>query len=159
MYSHPQSRHFCSNTSSNCIANTVPLHADESAISAINDLSDCHFCQSIHGAVAAAHLDDAEDLVRQVKADFQYAHISAKLKALLVIASKVQRGGKHVTNHDVADARMHGATDIEIHDTALTAAAFRRYNRYVNGLHTCQPREADMHAQMGPHLAEHGYLR
>src|SRR5271155_4655561 len=55
-------------------------------------LNDCHYCQSIHVAIAAAQLDGDEELVRRVKADFQYAAISAKLKALLVIASKVQRG-------------------------------------------------------------------
>src|SRR5580704_1976717 len=82
----------------------------------VSYLNDCHYCQSIHGAIAAAHLDGDEELVRRVKADFQYAAISAKLKSLLVIASKVQRGGKHVTAVDVAHARGLGATDVEIHD-------------------------------------------
>src|SRR3954454_11292206 len=70
----------------------------------VSYLNECHYCQSIHGAIAAAHLDGDEELVRRVKADFQYADISEKLKALLVIASKVQRGGKHVTAQDVAHA-------------------------------------------------------
>jgi len=39
------------------------------------------------------------------------------------------------------------------------AAAFCMYNRYVDGLDTWQPRDAGMYAQMGPHLAEHGYLK
>lgn len=39
-------------------------------------LNDCHYCQSIHGAIAAAHLDGNEELVRRVKADFHYADIS-----------------------------------------------------------------------------------
>ena len=58
----------------------------------VSYLNDCHFCQSIHGAIAAAHLGGDEDLVKRVKVDFQHAAISEKLKALLVIAGKVQRG-------------------------------------------------------------------
>jgi len=69
----------------------------------------------------------------------------------------VQRGGKHVTAGDVDEARKAGATDIEIHDTVLIAAAFCMYNRYVDGLGTWQPRDESMYAQMGEHLAAHGY--
>ena len=55
------------------------------------------FCASIHGAIAAAHLGGDEALVKQVKTDFTQANISAKLKALLVVAGKVQQDGKLVT--------------------------------------------------------------
>src|ERR1700739_916400 len=90
----------------------------------VSYLNDCHYCQSIHGAIAAASLNGDEELVKRVKADFQHAAISEKLKALLIIASKVQKGGKHVTSEDVAHARSLGATDVEIHDAVLIAAAF-----------------------------------
>src|SRR5579884_3041457 len=66
----------------------------------VSYLNDCYFCQTSHGAAAAAHLGDG-DLVKRVKADFQHADISDKLKALLVIAGKVQKGGKKVTAKDV----------------------------------------------------------
>jgi len=78
----------------------------------VSYLNDCHFCQSIHGAIAAAHLNGDEELVRRVKADFQHAAISEKLKALLVIAAKVQRGGKNVAAADVEHARDLGATHL-----------------------------------------------
>ena len=61
------------------------------------------------------------------------------MKALLNIAGKVQQGGKHVTEDDVAGARSHGATDMEIHDTVLIAAVFCMANRYVDGLGTWAP--------------------
>jgi len=124
----------------------------------VSYLNDCHYCQSIHGAIAAAHLDGDEELVRRVKADFQYADISEKLKALLVIASKVQRGGKHVTEEDVAHARSLGATDVEIHDAVLIAAAFCMYNRYVDGLATVQPRDEGMYRERGKIVARDGYV-
>ena len=124
----------------------------------VSYLNDCYFCQTVHGAIAAAHLDGDEDLVRRVKADFQHADISDKLKALLIVASKVQRGGKHVTAEDVAVARTAGATDIEIHDTVLIAAAFCMYNRYVDGLATWQPEEEELYRQRGKRTAKEGYV-
>src|ERR1700683_4273078 len=90
----------------------------------VSTLNDCYFCQTVHGAIAAAHLGGDEELVRCVKADFNQAVISDKLKTLLVIAGKVQKGGKQVTAKDIDAARAAGATDIEIHDTVLIAAAF-----------------------------------
>lgn len=124
----------------------------------VSSQNDCYFCQTSHGAAAAAHLG-GDDIVNCVKADFESAPVSAKLKALLAIAGKVQRDGKLVTAEDVARARREGATDTEIHDTVLIAAAFCMYNRYVDGLGTWQPQDPNMYAQMGKHLAEHGYQK
>ena len=124
----------------------------------VSYLNDCHYCQSIHGAIAAASLNGDEDLVKRVKADFQHAAISDKLKALLVIASTVQKGGKHVSAEDVAHARAFGATDLEIHDTVLIAAAFCMFNRYVDGLDTTQPRDEAMYRERGKRVAREGYV-
>ncbi len=124
----------------------------------VSSENDCHFCQASHGAAAAAHLG-GDETVEKVKADFDSAPVSPKLKALLRIAGKVQRGGKHVTDEDVIRARNLGATDLEIHDTVLIAAAFSMYNRYVDGLGTWQPHDKPMYAEMGKQLAEHGYQK
>jgi uncharacterized peroxidase-related enzyme len=124
----------------------------------VSTLNDCYFCQTVHGAFAAAHLNEDEELVRRVKTDFQHSGISEKLKALLVIAGKVQKGGKHVTARDVEEARKAGATDVEIHDTVLIAAAFCMYNRYVDGLGTWQPRDEELYRQRGKKTAREGYV-
>ena len=124
----------------------------------VSSLNDCYYCQTIHGAIAAAHLDGDEDLVKRVKADFLNADISDKLKSLLVIAAKVQRGGKNVTEEDVANARSQGATDLEIHDAVLIAAAFCMYNRYVDGLNTTQPRDEALYRERGKDVARKGYV-
>jgi len=124
----------------------------------VSYLNGCYYCQTIHGAIAAASLNDDEDLVKRVKSDFQHADISDKLKALLVIAGKVQKGGKHVTSEDVEAARHLGATDLEIHDTVLIAAAFCMYNRYVDGLGTWQPRDEAMYRERGKRIARDGYV-
>lgn len=120
--------------------------------------NDCYFCQTSHGAAAAHHLGGNLELVDQVKRNFQSAPISAKLKALLAIAGQVQKGGKHVATDDIERARQAGATDIEIHDTVLIAAAFCMYNRYVDGLATWAPRDPEVYAAMGMRLAEQGYV-
>ena len=128
---------------------------DDSAF--VSRRNDCEFCHAIHRAVAAHHLDGNEDLVIQVKADPQHAAISDKLKALLVIAGKTVEGGKRVTAEDVARARQHGATDLEIHDTVLIAAAFCMFNRYVDGLATWAPDDPDFYRARAALVAEHGY--
>jgi hypothetical protein len=78
---------------------------------------------------------------------------------LLAIAGKVQKGGKQVTNEDILRARQQGATDKEIHDTVLIAAAFCMYNRYVDGLATWAPTDADLYRENGRRLADEGYVQ
>ena len=119
--------------------------------------NDCHYCQTIHGAIAAHHLGGDEALVSLVKTDAAQAPISDKLKALLVIAGKVADSGKTVTAADVDEARRRGATDLEIHDTVLIAAFFCLCNRYVDGLATWAPDDPDFYRQRAALLATHGY--
>lgn len=123
----------------------------------VSSQNDCFYCQTIHGAIAAHDLDGKEDIVLNVKKDFQSAPVSDKLKALLVIAGKVQKGGKNVTEDDVAQARKQGATDKEIHDTVLIAAAFCMYNRYVDGLATIAPTDPQFYRNRAAIICETGY--
>jgi uncharacterized peroxidase-related enzyme len=119
--------------------------------------NECFFCQTIHGAVAAAQLGHDEVLVQTVKTNWQGAEISPKLKALLNIAGKVQLGGKYVTAEDVSAARTEGATDLEIHDTVLIAAVFCMCNRYVDGLDTWAPQDPAIYRVRAAEIVEHGY--
>jgi len=123
----------------------------------VSSRNDCFFCQTVHGAVAAYHLGNDEQLVRDVKRDPEHAAVSDKLKALLAIAAKVQRSGKEVTSEDIARARECGATDREIHDTVLIAAAFCMFNRYVDGLGTWAPNDPDAYRKRAPMIARDGY--
>jgi len=124
----------------------------------VSSQNDCFFCQTIHGAVAAHHLQGNEALVAETKLAPEKAPISVKLKALLAIAGKVQKGGKHVQPADIERARQEGATDIEIHDTVLIAAAFCMYNRYVDGLATWAPVDQGLYRQQAARLATEGYV-
>jgi uncharacterized peroxidase-related enzyme len=139
--------------------NTLSPGERELIATYVSFLNDCYYCQSSHGAIAAYHLGADEELVQRVKNDFEHAPVSEKLKALLVIAAKVQRGGKHVLAEDVARAREHGATDLEIHDAVLIAAAFCMYNRYVDGLATWAPDDKEGYRERAAAVAVHGYMK
>ena len=87
------------------------------------------------------------------------APIEPKLRALLHIAGNVAVDGKCVTGSDIEAARAEGASDLEIHDTVLIAAAFCMYNRYVDGLDTWQPTDPQMYQERAHLLVEQGYVR
>jgi uncharacterized peroxidase-related enzyme len=123
----------------------------------VSSQNDCRYCQTIHGAIAAHHLNGDEDLVVKVKGNPGQAPISDKLKALLVIAGKTAESGKAVTADDVARARSYGATDLEIHDTVLIAAVFCLCNRYVDGLATWAPDDPEFYRQRAAIVAQNGY--
>jgi uncharacterized peroxidase-related enzyme len=139
--------------------NTLTAAEREMIATYVSSQNDCCFCQLSHGAVAAEHLGGNYDLIDRVKRDYATAEISVKLKTLLAIAGKVQKGGKHVTLEDVARARQQGATDKEIHDTVLIAAAFCMFNRYVDGLDTWQPTDPNDYREMGKIMAHDGYAK
>ncbi len=125
----------------------------------VSSRNTCYFCKTSHGA-AATHLNGGDaSLVDRVVQDYRSAPVPDKLKALLAIAEQVQLDGKGVTPQLVEDARHHGATDHDIHDTVLIAAAFCMYNRYVDGLATWQPRDEASYREMGSMMAEQGYSR
>ena len=129
----------------------------ESIAAFVSSRNDCTFCYLSHRA-AAAHHDGGDytfvDAVTKGRGD---ERISPKLRALLVIAGKVQQGGKLVTAEDVARARQEGATDLEIHDTVLIAAFFCLCNRYVDGLATDMPDSPEYYRERAPLVAQFGY--
>ena len=140
--------------------NTLTPAEREMIATYVSSENDCHYCQSCHGSTAAQHLggSDADyDFIAKMKRDFESTAISPKMKALLQIAGQVQKGGKHVTNQSVERARQQGATDMEIHDTVLIAAAFCMYNRYVDGLATWQPQDPAIYREIGKQTATLGY--
>jgi len=127
----------------------------------VSSENDCYYCQHCHGSTAAQHLGGTEadyELIGQIKRNFEGTVLSAKMKALLNVAGKVQKGGKYVTPAAVARAREEGATDKEIHDTVLIAAAFCMFNRYVDGLATWQPHEPEIYREIGQQTSKLGYI-
>ncbi len=124
----------------------------------VSHLNGCVYCESTHGAIAKHHLGNNAELVKNVISDPEHADVSDKLKALLQIAGKVQQGGKKVTSIEIENAKANGATDIEIHDTVLIAAAFCMYNRYVDGLGTLIPDDPAVYDKIGKQRSAEGYM-
>jgi uncharacterized peroxidase-related enzyme len=119
--------------------------------------NECEYCSNSHAATAAAQLPGGAGQVAQVLADPGTAPVSGKLRALLDIADLVRADGRLVSADAVAKARAAGATDVEIHDTVLIAAAFSMFNRYVDGLGTAVPDDPAQYAAGARFLVEHGY--
>ncbi|HEV2342714.1 MAG TPA: carboxymuconolactone decarboxylase family protein [Actinocrinis sp.] len=124
----------------------------------VSGLNDCEFCRDSHSAFAAAQLEPGMSLVLQVHTDPALAAISPKLRTLLKIAEAVRESGSKVTTELIDAARAEGATDVEIHDTVLIAAAFCMYNRYVDGLGTLVAQNPEFYAASAQMIVEVGYV-
>ena len=124
----------------------------------VSALNDCRYCASSHSACAAAQLPGGMAVVEQVRADPAAAPVSAKLRALLEIAAATRNSGHAVTAEHITRAVAAGATDVEIHDTVLIAAAFCMFNRYVDGLATTAPADPALYAAGAQRLVKQGYL-
>lgn len=124
----------------------------------VSHLNDCFFCQNAHGGIAQHYMQCDITFIDKVKYDFHSTDLPAKIKSLLSIAASVQKGGKYVTTEQIENARNLGATDREIHDTVLIAAAFCMFNRYVDGLGTWAPQDRNIYVERGKRRAEEGYI-
>ncbi len=125
--------------------------ADRERIAAhVSQLNECEFCARSHAATIP-HLD------AQVTPDGSVG-ATPRLNALLDLAGEVTRGGRYVTSATLARARAAGASDEDIHDTVLIAAAFCMLNRYVDGLGAITPTDDAAYDEMGVRMAAHGYL-
>jgi uncharacterized peroxidase-related enzyme len=123
----------------------------------VSSLNDCFFCQNVHGAIAGHYLACNMAEIDAIKKDFSSSAVSPKMKTLLAIAAQVQESGKAVTEAHIETARAAGATDREIHDAVLIAAAFCMYNRYVDGLATWAPADRQFYTDRAPQRAQEGY--
>jgi uncharacterized peroxidase-related enzyme len=137
--------------------NTLTRGERELIATHVSYLNDCFFCQNAHGGLAQHYLECDLEQMDKMKMNPQTAPLSDKLKALLTIAGSVQKGGKHVTPEQIANAKAAGATDLEIHDTVLIAAAFCMFNRYVDGLGTWAPQDRTFYVDRAKARAEEGY--
>ena len=123
----------------------------------VSSLNHCTYCLDSHAAIASWHFGNDDGFVRSVVADPATAVISDKLGALLGIAARVQQSGSLVRDSDIERARKQGATDVEIHDTVLIAAAFCMFNRYVDGLGAGTAADPASRRERARLVAEHGY--
>src|SRR3954447_14488375 len=144
----------------------ILLHDDNNTLSRgeremigayVSSENDCFYCQNVHGALAQHYFNCNMQFIDDIKKDYHSTSISPKLKALLSIAGSVQKGGRFVTTEQIEHAKSLDATDKEIHDTVLIAAAFCMFNRYVDGLNTWAPQDRQVYVDRAPMRAQDGY--
>lgn len=138
---------------------TLTMGEREIIAAHVSALNNCHFCHSSHAAAACAHLGEGVDLMDAIKDGSFAERCDPKLRALLQLATKVQQGGRQVQPADVEAARSAGATDLEVHDTVLIAAAFCMFNRYVDGLATIAPSDPEFYRTRAESISRDGYSR
>jgi len=136
----------------------IPEEERELIAAYVSSLNNCTFCCMSHAAASRELYGEKREIVDCVLYEFGQAELSNKLKALLLIAAKVAESGRSVLPEHIENARMRGATDMEIHDTVLIAAAFCMYNRYVDGLDSFTPTDPEDYEEMGVRLAANGYV-
>lgn len=135
--------------------------ADRELIAArVSRGNDCHYCSNSHGAFAAGRIgEQGWDVVEAVWENPATAPVTPRLRALLDIADAVRVSGRNVTTELVEAARRVGATDRELHDTVLIAAAFCMFNRYVDGLGTRSHDDRDAFDDGAKMILAFGYER
>lgn len=121
-----------------------------------SSLNACEFCSESHNGAAMGHLKKKVEVRDYSTLEFMSSQ-TPKMQALLAIAAKTQQGGKQVSSVEIEIARKVGATDEDIHDTVLIAAAFCMFNRYVDGLATTPPADKSEYLEMGQRLSTKGY--
>lgn len=121
----------------------------------------CEFCSNSHFAIAEALSSPEERQALQAvkNGDILNSSLSKKMQVLLKIAGLVQESGRLMNSRLAQEARDQGASDEEIHDAVLIAAAFAMYNRYVDGLGALLPENPNLYHEVGQVIAEQGYLR
>ena len=137
--------------------NTLSRGEREMIAAYVSSENDCFYCQNVHGALAQHYFECDMQFIDDIKKNFESTSISPKFKALLSIAGSVQKGGKYVTSEQIEHAKSLGATDKEIHDTVLIAAAFCMFNRYVDGLNTWATKDRNMYVERAKNMADGGY--
>lgn len=136
-----------------------PLSSGERELIAayVSHRNACTFCRNSHAAAARCWFDDKKNIVDELLHEQNTDSLSPKMKALLLIAGKVQVSGRSVSAEDIEAARNAGAGDTDIHDTVLIAASFSMFNRYVDGLSSYTPAGEAAYEEMGMRMKTKGY--
>jgi len=136
-----------------------PLSSAERELIAayVSHRNGCMFCMNSHAAAARCLFGEQKVIVDELLHEKNARLLSEKMKALLLIAGKVQVSGKSVTTDDIEAARKAGAGDTDIHDTVLIAASFSMFNRYVDGLAAYTPTGEAAYEEMGKRMSSRGY--
>lgn len=123
----------------------------------VSSANQCTFCMRSHAATATALSGDQAATACAI--GDRAEGLTPKMRALCDLAAKVAESGRAVTKADVDAAKAAGATDEDVYDAVMVAAAFCLFNRIVDGLGTTTPTGDDYYAESGAFLAKRGYKK
>ncbi|WP_414621551.1 carboxymuconolactone decarboxylase family protein [Calothrix sp. CCY 0018] len=125
----------------------------------VSRANECMFCAQAHASAACNLLPkDQVSIVEEVITKQNLSVLSEKMQAFIELALAVQKGGQFVDQSHIDRVREVGADDKTIHDIVLIAAAFCMFNRYVDGLGTWTPENADIYKSIGQKITTDDYL-
>lgn len=116
----------------------------------------CQFCSAAHIATAARYVG-GEDIVQALISD--HSSPDPRFNTLLDLASAVGSLDADGMKQSLESAVTLGVNANDIHDTALIAALFAFYNRYVDGLATDMPSDTSYFNVLAERLVSNGYRR
>lgn len=124
---------------------------------AVSVQNKCSFCAKSHGAAARVLLGDHGPWVDEILEGGTPQDLPPRLASLVSLARGLAQSCQGISEAMAAECRQAGATERDLHDTVLVAAAFSLFNRYVDGLGAPEPENPDDYRTMGQRLAQGGY--
>lgn len=100
----------------------------EAIVVAVSSENRCQYCMVAHGAALRVLSKDAI-LSEQIANNWRTAHLSARMRAVLAFASRVNEPGFAASDDEVAALHSAGLNDDDIWDIAAIAAFFGFSNR------------------------------
>lgn len=109
----------------------------EAIVVAVSSENRCQYCMTAHGA-ALRILGKDPILAEQIANNWRTADLSARLRAILTFASRVNEPGFAATDEEIDALRAAGLSDDDIWDVAAIASFFGFSNRMA-GLMDMRP--------------------
>jgi AhpD family alkylhydroperoxidase len=139
--------------------NSLPAGDRELIATYVSYLNDCYFCQTAHGAIAAAHLERRRTTGQAREGGFSARRYLRQAEGIAGDREQGAEGRKACDRGGCAAKRAPRAQRTsKFTIRCSSAAAFCMYNRYVDGLATWQPREEELYRQRGKKTARDGYV-
>ncbi len=106
--------------------------AKEMIATLISSRNNCPYCADSHGFFLRMHGGSAGALASLLDADYEDESITARERALLRFAEKVDERSSSVRPEDIGAMRLAGWSDPQIAEAIHVTALFATYNRVAN---------------------------
>lgn len=149
---HPQSGNALSQLAQTLLATETSLTPLQKEVIAaeVSKRNGCEFCERSHRAIAEGQSKKTSIAVSEV---IKIQPMQSLIYLAAVVADSVDE-----YNTAKKIARANGATEEQIRETILIAAAFCMFNRYVEGNNPDRGLPDKVYRDIGENIAQRGYL-